>query len=213
MSDQSAMIESMKVACLKVTTTLCAELFRRLLDAEIMSVLGIVYPQYWLCDKNATRDFLPHLDKIKVAFCVGKKIKGGVVIVGLLDSRQLDVQVSYFRLTMSHNVEAMMQKPSNVNMVIQMWLENQSSPLLVLKLNEYINIVEIVMVQVLGSIEDERTFSNLTFMKSKLCNKLTAHIDLCVCMFTYNFYNVSNFPYDAAIVAWKEVCIRYHIDY
>ncbi len=56
--------------------------------------------------KNATTDFLPHLDEIKVAFYVSKKIKGGVVIVGLLDSRQLDVQAFYFRLTMSRNVEA-----------------------------------------------------------------------------------------------------------
>jgi hypothetical protein len=40
-----------------------------------------------LCEKNATNNFLPHLDKIKVALCVGKKIKGGVVVVGLLDSQ------------------------------------------------------------------------------------------------------------------------------
>jgi hypothetical protein len=39
-----------------------------------------------LCEKNATKNFLPHLDKIKAAFNVGKKIKGGVVVVGLLDS-------------------------------------------------------------------------------------------------------------------------------
>jgi hypothetical protein len=43
MSDQSAMIESVKVACSKATTTLCAELFRKFLDVEIMSILGIVY--------------------------------------------------------------------------------------------------------------------------------------------------------------------------
>jgi hypothetical protein len=51
-----------------------------------MSALGIVYPQYWLCEENVIRNFLPYLDKIKVAFCVGKKIKGGVVVVRLLDS-------------------------------------------------------------------------------------------------------------------------------
>jgi hypothetical protein len=36
------MIESMKVACSKATTTLCVELFRKFLDAKIMSALGIV---------------------------------------------------------------------------------------------------------------------------------------------------------------------------
>ncbi len=56
------------------------------------------------------------------------------------------------------------------------------------------------MVQILGLVEGERTFSNLAFMKSKLFNKLTTHLDLCVPMFTQNVYNVSIFPYDAALV-------------
>jgi hypothetical protein len=87
MSDQSAMIESMKVVCSKTATTLCVGLSCRFPDVEIMSTLGIVYPQYWLCDKNVIKNFLPHLDKIKATLCVGKKIKGGVVVVGLLDSQ------------------------------------------------------------------------------------------------------------------------------
>jgi hypothetical protein len=51
-----------------------------------------------------------------------------------------------------------------------MWLKAQSSPLLVLKLIEYMKVIEIVMVQVLGLVKDERTFKNLAFMKSKLHN-------------------------------------------
>jgi hypothetical protein len=43
MSDQYAMIKSVKVARSKVTTTLCVELFHRFLDVEIMLALGIVY--------------------------------------------------------------------------------------------------------------------------------------------------------------------------
>ncbi len=81
------MIESMKVVCSKAATTLCVGLFRRFLDVEIMSALGIVYPQYWLCDKNVIKNFLPHLDKIKATLRVSKKIKGGVLVVGLLDSQ------------------------------------------------------------------------------------------------------------------------------
>jgi hypothetical protein len=39
-----------------------------------------------LCEKNVTRNFFPYLDHIKVAFYVGKKIKGDVVVPRLLDS-------------------------------------------------------------------------------------------------------------------------------
>jgi hypothetical protein len=87
MSHQFAMIKLVKVACSKATTTLCFELFLKFLDAEIMLVFGIVYLQYWLCEENATRNFFQHLDKIKAACFVGKKIKGGVLVVGILDSQ------------------------------------------------------------------------------------------------------------------------------
>ncbi len=33
-----------------------------------------------------------------------------------------------------------------------------------LKLSEYIKVAKIIMVEVLGSVEDERTFDNLVFM-------------------------------------------------
>jgi len=112
-------------------------------------------------------NFLLHLDNLKVAFCVRKKIKGDVVVVGLLDSRQLDVQASYFTLTMSHNAEVVMHEPSDVNLVTRMWLKIQSSLLLVLKLSEYIKVTEITLMQVLSLVEDEKTFSNLAFMKSE----------------------------------------------
>jgi hypothetical protein len=63
MSDQFAMIELVKAACSKATTTICVELFRKFLNVEIMSTLGIVYPQYWLCEENVTTNFFPHLDQ------------------------------------------------------------------------------------------------------------------------------------------------------
>jgi len=40
--------------------------------------------------------------------------------------------------------------------------------------------MEIVIVLVLGSVEDKRTFSVVNFMKSKFCNHLTTHLDLLV---------------------------------
>jgi hypothetical protein len=39
------------------------------------------------------------------------------------------------------------------------------------------------MVVVLGKVEDEKYFSNLSFMKSKLKNWLPAHLDLVVWMY------------------------------
>ncbi len=62
------------------------------------------------------------------------------------------MQASYFTLTMGHNAEVVMHEPSDVNLVTRMWLKIQSSLLLVLKLNEYIKVAEITLMQVLSSL-------------------------------------------------------------
>jgi hypothetical protein len=54
-------------------------------------------------------------------------------------------------------------------------------------------------------MEDERTFSTLSFMKSKLKNRLISHLDLVICMFSQHFYTLENFPYDVAIQKGKEM--------
>jgi hypothetical protein len=54
--------------------------------------------------------------------------------------------------------------------------ESQSNVLIVMKfsinallfvtLNKFIQVVELVVVQIMGIVEDERTFNNFTFMKT-----------------------------------------------
>jgi hypothetical protein len=48
--------------------------------------------------------------------------------------------------------------------------EYSGSSILSCKLSEYNKFVEMVMVQVLGFVKDERTLNNLTFMKNRLQN-------------------------------------------
>jgi hypothetical protein len=65
-----------------------------------------------------------------------------------------------------------------------------NSQILKLKMFELFKLVELVIVMVLGSVEDERTFSTLTFMKSKLRNRLTTHLDLVVRMYAQDFFTL-----------------------
>jgi hypothetical protein len=62
----------------------------------------------------------------------------------------------------------------------------------------------------LGSVQDERTFSTLAFMKNKLWNCLTTHLKLVVGMKMQNFYIFVNFPYCDAYDSWaaknKRLC-------
>jgi len=56
----------------------------------------------------------------------------------------------------------------------------------------------------LGSVEDERTFSTFIFMKSKLRNQLTTHLDLVVKMYAQDFFTLQSFPFYIAITEWNE---------
>jgi hypothetical protein len=60
------------------------------------------------------------------------------------------------------------------------------------------------MVMVLGSVENEEIFSNIAFVKSKLQNQLTSHLDLVVCMHAQEFYSSETSPFYISICAWKE---------
>jgi hypothetical protein len=65
-------------------------------------------------------------------------------------------------------------------------------------------LAKIGVVLVLESIEDEQTFSILTFMKDKLRNKLGLHLDTILRMFAQEFYTQENFLYEEAITIWKD---------
>jgi hypothetical protein len=61
-----------------------------------------------------------------------------------------------------------------------MWALLSTNQIICSKLSEWLKLVELSMAMVLSNVEDDMCFSNLSFMKSKLKNWLTAHLDLVV---------------------------------
>jgi hypothetical protein len=60
--------------------------------------------------------------------------------------------------------------------------------ILIWKINDYMEVTKIVMVQVLSLVEIERTFSNLTFRKNKFVGR-TSQVE---CL--QSFYTITNSP-------------------
>jgi hypothetical protein len=81
------------------------------------------------------------------------------------------------------------------NPTTKLWGRLASNVIVVDKLLEYLKLIELTIVMVLGSVEDERIFSNVNFLKLKLCNWLTIHLDLVVKMFAQKFYHLDFFPF------------------
>ncbi len=76
----------------------------------------------------------------------------------LLDGYFFDLQCFFFKVIA--DIESVLKKVSNVNPMTQLWAKI-SSIIFKLKLLEFIKLVEIACVQVLGFMEVEHCFSIL----------------------------------------------------
>jgi hypothetical protein len=70
-----------------------------------------------------------------------------------------------------------------VNPIVKLWCRLSSVVVLMKIMFEYFKVVEMAMVQVLGSIENERISSTFSFTKSKLRNQLVKHLPIVVGMY------------------------------
>ena len=89
------------------------------------------------------------------------------------------------------------------NPMTRLWHRIEANSVFQYKLSKYMKIAEVAVVTTLGNVEDERTFSMLSFMKNKLRNCLSTHLPLVVGMHAQQFYGLTDFPYDAAYEEWR----------
>ncbi len=85
------------------------------------------------------------------------------------------------------------------NPTTQLWERLVSSAIMSQWLLEWFKLVQLCMVMIIGNVEDERIFSNMSFMKNKLHNHLTTHLDLVVRMYAQGFYSLETFPFYTSI--------------
>jgi hypothetical protein len=125
------------------------------------------------------------LEIIKATLYQPKKVGPNEVwVLGLFFTPTFDLQRSLFVFTMTKNVKLAMQKPSNVKPVTKLWRTLTSFRILEVKIPEYTKLAKLVVVQVIGSIENDCCFHTLIFMKIKLRNRLTMHSELVIHMFS-----------------------------
>jgi hypothetical protein len=92
---------------------------------------------------------------------------------------------------MTKNVKLAMKKPFDVNLVTMLW---RNLLLRFMKSKSWSTSSWLAIVQVISSIENECYFYTLTFMKTKLRNRLTMHLELVIRMFS-----LKTFPFGVAI--------------
>jgi hypothetical protein len=118
-----------------------------------------------------------------------------VQVQELLKATDLDCQQGMFKLTMKSNAAACMVPLFYTNPLTRMWRLVITSRILVSIFPKYVKLTKLAMVQIINIMEDERCFSTLAFMKSKVHNKLITHLPIVVHMLAQQFYTLENFPY------------------
>ncbi len=195
--------------CIGVTFELVKEFARHFLAHDSMNPIRIIYPQYWE-EVDAKVTFVGHLVVLKSKFCHPKSKSPNVtLVVGLLDGALLDEQTFFFTITMKNNSHGTLHPPPDCNPTTKMWARFIANVIVAHKLSKFFKLVEIAIVMVVGSVKDDKTFSTINFMKSKLCNHLTTHLDLVVQMYVQKFYKLKTFPFYTIIKEWGKHKLQY----
>ena len=69
-------------------------------------------------------------------------------------------------------------------------------------IGEWAAAAELVIVMVPGSVEEERLFSVMNFIKDYTRNRLSLHLEAAVRLFSQQQYTTVTFPYVRAYHAW-----------
>ena len=95
-----------------------------------------------------------------------------------------------------------LENPNEKSAITILWNTLSASQYLQENISEYFKLADLCQTMILGSVEDERMFSALSFFKSKLRNKLDKHVDICLRLYVTK-YDVDNFPYERALALWR----------
>ena len=124
----------------------------------------------------------------------------GEDIGGILDSSKLYEQQTCFPETMLDQYLDL-EKPIEYGAIIKLWTILGEIQYLQENMLEYFKLVNLCQTMILGSVEDERMFSALSFLNSKLRNKLDKNVDTCLRLYVTK-YDITNFPFNRSLALW-----------
>ena len=99
------------------------------------------------------------------------------------------------------------ENPFNPGAITRLWKRISQSEVLRTSISEYFKLSDLCQTMILGSVEDERVFSALGFLKSNVRNKLDKNLETCLRLFVTQ-YNVRDFPYERSLAIWNSTCER-----
>lgn len=107
---------------------------------------------------------------------------------------------------------AKLSKPagdSQTTLAQRFWAHVTDTPSLAAAMSEWVRLAQLVFVMVPGSVEEERMFSSMKYLRNAQRNRLKEpHLTACARLFHHPWITLKSFPYDAAIDAWLDAPSR-----
>jgi hypothetical protein len=100
------------------------------------------------------------------------------------------MQTTLFKHMMKENAFKMCHQPITINPVTRLWRSIDANSYLRSSLSKFLKVAKIAIAMVLGFVQDERMFSTVSFMKSKMRNRLTTNLKLAVAFKSQNFFTL-----------------------
>ena len=107
-------------------------------------------------------------------------------------------------IKLASSMEGGRPDPSMPGFTTVFWRRLMAAPTGATHLSQWAVLAELALVMVPGSVEAERMFSTMSFLKDKLRNRLTTHLSPCARLYSQSTYSLKNFPYPDAIKSWRE---------
>ena len=87
-----------------------------------------------------------------------------------------------------------MYNPLEYGTITRLWTKLSRSEILGQRMPENFKLADLCQTIISGSVENERMFSALSFLKSNLRRKIDKNVDTCLRLYVTK-YEVDNFPY------------------
>ncbi|KAH9296664.1 hypothetical protein KI387_044244 [Taxus chinensis] len=205
---ESVIVET-RIKLKQISETLSSEIRERFCKDKILEEMGVMNPNFWNTEGGRADFVRKHFHKsmgtIMEQFTKTSELKG-MEIKGILNTDLLKFQSTNFATTMRNQYKNLDQ-PSESGAIARLWRGIYQSSILQEDISEYLRLYELCQTMILGSVEDERVFSALSFIKSKLRNRLDKNLESCMRCYVSR-YSIETFSFDRAIAHWNSLCER-----
>lgn len=206
--DLECAIKRVQSGAMDAATKVINAIKERFPNDEMLDAGSVVYLQYWAgCPSRA--DFDAKLDTLLKHYGVHKSILGkdgkSHQVQPILDAEGLNGERCIVYGMLQRQGPSLSERFSDSPApTTAMWRELTANKVVEVAIPHFLRVVNLVLCMVGGSVEEERTFSTMKFLKNERRNRLSNHLAACCRVYSQAFFSLETLPFDRLYTCWKD---------